>query len=564
MTTEMPPQPGTRCPGSAGSALTVVSSNPPLQRMVSCPPAGDAKVSSHSVLPPRAPCGTQGLPTPGVPIVTPRRSHGFPKCLISVAVVDAENLGDNLCSVVSSGDIIFSNTQVKSDKPHFFELGPQETVRIVLRERLLEARGRSTEYEVLVPLWQIFDYGALSATAASAKPNPASSGPLQDIWLSVMPLGSCSDPHVLFEHCRRGGSQPGNPRVKISVRAFQNLRPSGSDRTSVPASSAGYSMGFWRSTQVVSPRLSCPGSLSARNAGPSPPRGPMQEALSLASPPLQYVPSAMPPPSSMEDVPKLMECLSKLQHQLTEERFSKKEQINSFVRRIESIEATSKSDHEEMLRTIQQQAKRIEELESRQALEKENLGLHDQGFMVHDQGFMGAQDVEATKKVASTSTGLMDVAQMRSTLQEHESVLAKQQATIDHLESVKREQQTLLSEKEERICELESQIQASVTGSRALPEALPSNKSFEGPIISPAGEDAGVQWAEADEDDEVDRMLRRYLKSHGIENNFQRLTPGRYLYGDQKILLKVLNGRLIVRVGGGYLPIEIFLSQAQD
>lgn len=316
-------------------------------------------------------------------------------------------------------------------------------------------------------------------------------------------------------------------------------------------------MGFWRSTQVVSPRLSCPGSLSARNAGPSPPRGPMQEALSLAPPPLQYVPSAMPPPSSMEDVPKLMECLSKLQHQLTEERFSKKEQINSFVRRIESIEATSKSDHEEMLRTIQQQAKRIEELESRQALEKENLGLHDQGFM-------GAQDVEATKKVASTSTGLMDVAQMRSTLQEHESVLAKQQATIDHLESVKREQQTLLSEKEERICELESQIQASVTGSRALPEALPSNKSFEGPIISPAGEDAGVQWAEADEDDEVDRMLRRYLKSHGIENNFQRLTPGRYLYGDQKILLKVLNGRLIVRVGGGYLPIEIFLSQAQD
>ena len=41
----------------------------------------------------------------------------------------------------------------------------------------------------------------------------------------------------------------------------------------------------------------------------------------------------------------------------------------------------------------------------------------------------------------------------------------------------------------------------------------------------------------------------------------KKLSDGYYLFGTRKIFAKVLNGRLIIRVGGGYVVIEEFISQ---
>jgi hypothetical protein len=41
----------------------------------------------------------------------------------------------------------------------------------------------------------------------------------------------------------------------------------------------------------------------------------------------------------------------------------------------------------------------------------------------------------------------------------------------------------------------------------------------------------------------------------------KRLGDGNYIFGTRKIYVKLITGRLVVRVGGGFMSIEEFLSQ---
>ena len=41
----------------------------------------------------------------------------------------------------------------------------------------------------------------------------------------------------------------------------------------------------------------------------------------------------------------------------------------------------------------------------------------------------------------------------------------------------------------------------------------------------------------------------------------QRTSAGNYLFGTKKILAKIINGKLVIRVGGGYMNAEEFIEQ---
>jgi hypothetical protein len=43
-----------------------------------------------------------------------------------------------------------------------------------------------------------------------------------------------------------------------------------------------------------------------------------------------------------------------------------------------------------------------------------------------------------------------------------------------------------------------------------------------------------------------------------------RLGGGFYLFGTRKIYAKIMNGKLVVRVGGGYMVIEEFIATYAD
>lgn len=62
--------------------------------------------------------------------------------------------------------------------------------------------------------------------------------------------------------------------------------------------------------------------------------------------------------------------------------------------------------------------------------------------------------------------------------------------------------------------------------------------------------------------DEVDEMLAKYLQDCPVP--VRRLGGGFYLFGTRKIYAKIMNGRLVVRVGGGYMFISEFITSYSD
>jgi hypothetical protein len=55
-------------------------------------------------------------------------------------------------------------------------------------------------------------------------------------------------------------------------------------------------------------------------------------------------------------------------------------------------------------------------------------------------------------------------------------------------------------------------------------------------------------------------MIYDFKELRRIDIFIQKLAPGNYLFGTKKIYAKVVNGVLLVRVGGGFMDIDNFYS----
>ena len=60
--------------------------------------------------------------------------------------------------------------------------------------------------------------------------------------------------------------------------------------------------------------------------------------------------------------------------------------------------------------------------------------------------------------------------------------------------------------------------------------------------------------------DLIDELLARYINESGTTLPIARISEGWYLFGTRKIHAKVLNSRLVVRVGGGYSGLGEFID----
>jgi hypothetical protein len=61
--------------------------------------------------------------------------------------------------------------------------------------------------------------------------------------------------------------------------------------------------------------------------------------------------------------------------------------------------------------------------------------------------------------------------------------------------------------------------------------------------------------------DEIDELFAIHLNKANLNLPIKRLAPGQYLFGSKKILAKIINGKLVIRVGGGYMSADEFIEQ---
>lgn len=66
-----------------------------------------------------------------------------------------------------------------------------------------------------------------------------------------------------------------------------------------------------------------------------------------------------------------------------------------------------------------------------------------------------------------------------------------------------------------------------------------------------------------DKKDAVDIMFAEALKRSNYRGQLKivKLGPGKYMFGTKKIMAKIINGKLVIRVGGGYMNADEFIEQ---
>ena len=59
--------------------------------------------------------------------------------------------------------------------------------------------------------------------------------------------------------------------------------------------------------------------------------------------------------------------------------------------------------------------------------------------------------------------------------------------------------------------------------------------------------------------DVVDNMVAEYFNETNCPVPLERMGNGYYMFGTKKIFAKIINGKLVIRVGGGYMGIDEFI-----
>lgn len=70
-----------------------------------------------------------------------------------------------------------------------------------------------------------------------------------------------------------------------------------------------------------------------------------------------------------------------------------------------------------------------------------------------------------------------------------------------------------------------------------------------------------VQKYKAIKGDEIDRMFMEAMNRANLNLPVTRLAAGKYEFGSKHIMAKIINGKLVIRVGGGYMGVDEFIDQ---
>lgn len=151
------------------------------------------------------------------------------------------------------------------------------------------------------------------------------------------------------------------------------------------------------------------------------------------------------------------------------------------------------------------------------------------------------------------------IAQLQQILKEKKAEYKQLKKEIKELEEQCEELSTILRQKEDEIETLEDVLRDKDITIANLEKTL----GEKAPVLTDADRHNHPKKPsiyKAVTGDEVDELLAKYINEMNIQVPICRLEPGYYLFGTKKIYAKVLNYKLVVRVGGGYMSFAEFVE----
>ena len=130
---------------------------------------------------------------------------------------------------------------------------------------------------------------------------------------------------------------------------------------------------------------------------------------------------------------------------------------------------------------------------------------------------------------------------------------------IKEIEDQCEELQIILKQKEDELETLEDVLRDK----EVIIEGLEKTLGEKAPILHEADRakrETSKHFYKAVQGDVVDELLAKYINSMEVAVPIRRLGEGFYLFGTRKIYAKVLNNKLVVRVGGGFMSFTEFID----
>ncbi|TNV86962.1 hypothetical protein FGO68_gene12735 [Halteria grandinella] len=127
-----------------------------------------------------------------------------------------------------------------------------------------------------------------------------------------------------------------------------------------------------------------------------------------------------------------------------------------------------------------------------------------------------------------------------------QQTLKDKEDELDQLEEMLQDRDNMIDELERQISdrvEVQSTHSAAVASVRSL---KPQKK---------------LNWYKPIKGDLIDELIAKYFNALSRPMPVKRLGDGFYIFGTRKIYVKLLVGRLVVRVGGGFMSIDEFMEQ---
>jgi FtsZ-binding cell division protein ZapB len=147
--------------------------------------------------------------------------------------------------------------------------------------------------------------------------------------------------------------------------------------------------------------------------------------------------------------------------------------------------------------------------------------------------------------------------ELQDEISHNEQIMHELEDTLQSRKDEGDELDRLLAERDDEIRKLEARLEEFAKNRPKTPEPVVEPAYVEPePVVERERQGNYV----AASGDEVDQLLAKYINLHECPVPITRLGGGYYMFGTRKIYAKVMNGRLVIRVGGGYMIIDEFIE----
>jgi shikimate kinase len=154
--------------------------------------------------------------------------------------------------------------------------------------------------------------------------------------------------------------------------------------------------------------------------------------------------------------------------------------------------------------------------------------------------------------------------ELEAALEQHKQEYKALKTEIKRLHKRAEQLRTQLKQKEDELDQLQEILHDRDNVIEELERQIQDKQPSEQPVKPAPVQEPRKGYYRPLKGDLVDELIAKYINGMSCPLPVKRLGDGFYMFGTKKIFAKIMNGKLVIRVGGGFMSIEEFITTYAD